>query len=53
MLPRKLLDEIKDNFQDYVLVTRLIDHFFEKESPDLKIVLDEYVGEKLDEIDKH
>lgn len=53
MLPKYLIDEIKDEFKDNTLVTRLIDRFFNENSTYLKPVIDKLVEEKLDEVDQH
>jgi len=53
MLPQHLIDEIKDEFKDNSMVTRLINSFFEENSTYLKPVIDKFVEEKLDEVDQH
>lgn len=53
MLPKHLIDELKDEFKENALVARLINNFFDENSTHLKPVIDNFVGEKLDEVDQH
>lgn len=48
MLPKHLIEEIKNEFKDNVLVVRFIDNFFDKNSTYLKPVIDNFVeGRKI------
>jgi hypothetical protein len=52
MLPKNILDELKQKFKDNKLLSDMIANYFENGSEDLKPLIDSFVGGKLDEISK-
>ena len=52
MLPKHLVDELKDEFKENTLLSKMIIQYFEKNSLNLKPLINSFVEEKLNEIDK-
>ncbi len=52
MLPKYIVDELKNEFKDNELASRMISSFFEENSTNLKPLIDHFVEEKLNEINK-
>lgn len=52
MLPKKLLDDLKNEFKDNELVSGMISSYFEENSTNLRPLVKSFVEEKLNEINE-
>ena len=52
MLPKHLIEELKDEYKENALLSKMIIEYFEENSSNLKPLFDSFVEEILNEIDK-
>ena len=52
MLPKYLVEELKNEFKENILLSKMIISYFDEKSTNLKPLIENFVEEKLNEIDK-
>lgn len=53
MISKEIIKELRDEFQTDELITKIIVAFFEENNANFEPLIDSYVGEKLNEINKY
>ena len=53
MIAKEIIKELRDEFQTDELITKIIVAFFEENNANFEPLIDSYVEEKLDEINKY